>query len=286
MRLSIRHKTVYAYEPAALKLALRLRLWPSVHEAQTVSSWAVSVNGEPVSPLLTDDFGDRVGLWHSHHEIEGVEIVAEGVVETAESAGVVRGLGKRRATGVFLRDTALTEPDEAICELAAEVAATVGDDGTLATLHSLSAAVREAVDYRAGATDAGTTAARALALGVGVCQDHAHVFIAAARSLGIPARYISGYLLANEDDEGTDEHGELHETHAWAEAHVEGLGWVGFDASNQVCPTERYVRLVAGLDARDAAPIRGSITGQVEETLEAEVRIGPAQTQGQSQSQQ
>ncbi|MGR3780066.1 MAG: transglutaminase-like domain-containing protein [Albimonas sp.] len=283
MRLSIRHKTVYAFEPAALKLALRLRLWPSTFEGQKTLDWKVTVNGAPVGPLLTDDFGDQTGQWHSREPVEGVEVVAEGVVETVESAGVVRGLGRQRAAGVFLRETALTEADDAICELAAEAAAKAGDDGTLATLHALSAAVREAVDYRPGATAADTPAARALALGAGVCQDHAHVFIAASRSLGIPARYVSGYLLATEEFEGADEHGEIHETHAWAEAFVEGFGWVGFDAANQVCPTERYVRLVGGLDAQEAAPIRGSITGQVEETLEAEVRIAPA---GQVQSQQ
>ncbi|MDF2235195.1 transglutaminase family protein [Albimonas sp. CAU 1670] len=282
MRLSIRHKTVYAFEPAALKLALRLRLWPSEFEGQTVVSWKVTVNGEEATPLLTDDFGDAIGQWHSREPLEGVEILAEGVVETQEVAGVVRGLGRQRAAGVFLRETELTEPDDAICELAAEAAATAGDEGTLATLHALSAAVREAVDYKPGATAADTTAARALAMGAGVCQDHAHVFIAAARSLGIPARYVSGYLLATEEFAGADERGEIHETHAWAEAFVEGFGWVGFDAANQVCPTERYVRLVAGLDAREAAPMRGSITGQVEETLEAEVRI----TAGAAQSQQ
>ncbi|WP_339948731.1 transglutaminase family protein [uncultured Albimonas sp.] len=277
MRLSIRHKTVYAFEPAALKLALRLRLWPSEHEGQKTLAWKVSVNGAPVTPLLTDDFGDACGQWHSKGEVDGVEILAEGMVETAETAGVVRNLGRQRSTGVFLRETALTEPDDAICELAAEAAASSGDDGTLAALHALSAAVGGAVEYRPGVTGSDTTAARALALGAGVCQDHAHVFIAAARSLGVPARYVSGYLLANEDFAGADERGELHETHAWAEAFVEGFGWVGFDAANQVCPTERYVRLVGGLDSRDAAPLRGSITGHVEETLEAEVRITSAE---------
>ena len=162
MRLSIRHKTVYAFEP-------------------------VSVNGAPVTPLLTDDFGDACGQWHSKGEVDGVEILAEGMVETAETAGVVRNLGRQRSTGVFLRETALTEPDDAICELAAEAAASSGDDGTLAALHALSAAVGGAVEYRPGVTGSDTTAARALALGAGVCQDHAHVFIAAARSLGVPA---------------------------------------------------------------------------------------------------
>ncbi|MEC9431323.1 MAG: transglutaminase family protein [Pseudomonadota bacterium] len=288
MRLSIRHRTVYEYDPAALRLALRLRLWPSAYEAQTASDWSVTVNGEAVSPLLTDDFGDAVALWHAHQPIGSVEIVATGTVETTDAAGVVRGLGHARAAGVFLRDTPLTKPDDAICELAATVAAEAGDDGTLAVMHALRTAVREAVDYRPGVTEADTTAARALALGAGVCQDHAHVFIAAARSLGVPARYVSGYLLVepsaeDDEDEAAVKLDELNETHAWAEAFVEGLGWVGFDPSNDVCPTDGYVRLVAGLDANEAAPIRGSVTGQSETTLTAEVEVSRAQGQSQQQ---
>ena len=164
MRLSIRHRTVYEYDPAALRLALRLRLWPSVYEGQALPDWTVTVNGEPVKPLLTDDFGDVVALWHAHQPIGSVEIIAQGVVETSDTAGVVRGLGHARAAGVFLRETELTRPDDAICELAATVAAEKGDDGTLAVMHALCNAVREAVDYRPGVTDADTTASRALAL--------------------------------------------------------------------------------------------------------------------------
>jgi Transglutaminase-like enzymes, putative cysteine proteases len=103
-----------------------------------------------------------------------------------------------------------------------------------------------------------------------VCQDQTHVFCAAARSLGFPARYVAGYLLAGEGEDWA------HETHAWAEAHVEGLGWVGFDPSADVCPTDRYVRLCSGLDARGAAPIRGSVGGGSAETLEAGVEIAEA----------
>ncbi|MAS42269.1 MAG: transglutaminase [Rhodobacteraceae bacterium] len=292
MRLSIRHRTVYEYDPAALRLALRLRLWPSVYEGQALPDWTVTVNGEPVKPLLTDDFGDVVALWHAHQPIGSVEIIAQGVVETSDTAGVVRGLGHARAAGVFLRETELTRPDDAICELAATVAAEKGDDGTLAVMHALCNAVREAVDYRPGVTDADTTASRALALGAGVCQDHAHVFIAAARSLGVPARYVSGYLHVDpvQDDEDADDADrirtdDLTETHAWAEAFLEGLGWVGFDPSNDVCPTEGYVRLVTGLDANEAAPLRGSVTGASETTLTAEVEVVQAEGPGQSQQQ-
>jgi transglutaminase-like putative cysteine protease len=143
-------------------------------------------------------------------------------------------------------------------------------------MHALCTAVRDAIEYRSGATTSQTTAAQALKQGAGVCQDHAHVFIAAARTLNVPARYVVGYLLAVDT--------ALTETHAWAEAHLSDIGWVGFDPANGICPTDRYVRLGCGLDSADAAPIRGSVVGAPQERLSASVDI--SQTQGQNQGQQ
>ena len=93
-----------------------------------------------------------------------------------------------------------------------------------------------------------TSAAEALKAGRGVCQDHAHVFISAARLMGVPARYVNGYFVTGGESASEAQH-------AWAEACIDGLGWLGFDPANQVCPTERYVRLACGLDAASAAPI-------------------------------
>ena len=270
MRLRIAHVTRYGYAPAAHRLALRMRLWPSRFETQRPGAWRVSVNGEDVPTLFTDVHGEALGLWHAHAPVPEVEIRAEGEVETEDAAGVVRGLGRPRALGVFLRETPLTAPDDALRDLAEGARTEAGGGGPLEVLHALMDAVHGALDFRAGVTDASTPAARALALGAGVCQDHCHLFLAAARSLGAPARYVAGYLLAGEGDDA------LHETHAWAEAHVEGLGWVGFDPSSDMCPTERYVRVCSGLDARGATPIRGSVTGATEETLSAHVEIAAA----------
>ena len=164
--------------------------------------------------------------------------------------------------GVYLRVTPQTRPDAAICELARSVERT----DPLERLHALAGAVRARVDYVPGSTNAHTEAAEALADGKGVCQDHAHIFIAAARSLGVPARYVTGYLVVD-----TDNASEAH--HAWAEAWVEGLGWVGFDVANRICPTERYVRLAVGLDARYAAPVIGSRSGGAAEALEVCVEV-------------
>jgi transglutaminase-like putative cysteine protease len=140
------------------------------------------------------------------------------------------------------------------------------DRSRLDYLHSLSDAIRSQVAYQTGATGVGTTAEQAIEAACGVCQDHAHIFIGAARMSGIPARYVSGYLMMNDriDQEAT---------HAWAEAHVEGLGWVGFDVSNGISPDPRYVRLATGRDYRDAAPITGISFGSATEELHVAVAV-------------
>ena len=109
-------------------------------------------------------------------------------------------------------------------------------------------------------------------MGSGVCQDHAHIFIGIARALDIPARYVSGYLMM-------DDRIDQEATHAWAEAHVEHLGWVGFDISNGISPDQRYVRLATGRDYRDAAPITGISIGATTRELSVQVAVERQQNQ-------
>ena len=272
MHLNVRHTTTYTYDPEANGIGLRLKLFPANSAAQSCSDWAVTVNGDIVEPLLTDAAGDRSGLWHSPTPQKSVEIVASGTFATTDTAGVLRDVREAMPPAVYLRDTKITEPSPAIRALADGIEA----DDTLAKLHVLSEAVAEAVAYKSGATDAATTAAEAIVLAEGVCQDQAHVFIAAARCMGIPARYVAGYLLDPDlDDDATEQ------THAWAEAHVGSLGWVGFDITHQLCPTDAYVRLASGFDADDAAPIRGTFVGEIAQTLTTAVQISQATAQSQ-----
>jgi transglutaminase-like putative cysteine protease len=272
MHLFIRHATTYTYDPPADRCALRLRLYPPSFDTQRVVNWQVSVNGNAVPALLSTATGDREAIWSCSKPESQVEIVAGGEVETSDLSGVVRGLKDSTRPGVYLRTTKLTEADKRLEAMAAGVA----HKTPLDRLHALMAAVREAVAYESASTSSSTTAAQALKLGRGVCQDHAHVFIAAARVLKVPARYVVGYLFAQDT--------KLTETHAWAEAHVPEIGWVGFDPANGLCPTDRYVRLGCGLDSADAAPIRGSVAGTPQERLSASVDIG--ETAGQNQTQQ
>ena len=127
-------------------------------------------------------------------------------------------------------------------------------------------AVAGRVRYTPGTTGIETSAEEALRLGVGVCQDHSHVFIAGARAMGFPARYVSGYLMM-------DDRVEQAASHAWAEAHVPGLGWVAFDAANGISPDERYVRVATGCDYRDAAPVSGIRLGRAQEQLAVTITV-------------
>jgi transglutaminase-like putative cysteine protease len=274
MELVVRHKTTYFYTTPASQVALLLRLHPARLDGQDPRAWAVTVNGTPVEAPTPNAFGDLESFYQHRAAVGSVVIVAEGTVETWDRQGIVSGFRQEVPLPVYLRATSLTGPDPAITALAREAA--TGDD--LSTLHGLSSLVRERVAYLPGSTSTSSTASEALAQGAGVCQDHAHLFVTAARSLGIPARYVAGYLLAD--------HGEaLHETHAWAEAWVPGLGWIGFDPTNGLCVTDHYVRLCGGLDAHDAAPVRGSVYGATAIVIHADVAIGEAGTQQMQQQQ-
>lgn len=272
MKLLVRHQTVYDYEAGSSRVAMLLKLFPRSHDGQRVDEWRLSVNGEPVTDFMVNGYGDREALWIRYDRTSSAVVLAEGLVETRDTAGVVSGLDERFDPRIYLRDTPLTVVTPAIRDLAAGIPEADG----LTRLHALCAIVRERVDYRAGVTTPDTTAGEALALGAGVCQDHSQLFIAAARAMGIPARYVTGYLLAQDGD-------ALHETHAWAEALVPEIGWVGFDASNQVCPTEHYLRVASGLDAHDAAPVRGSVTAAGTIRIDADVRIAQASDDAQEQ---
>ncbi|HYE52491.1 MAG TPA: transglutaminase family protein [Azospirillaceae bacterium] len=273
MRLSVRHVTEYRYDGPGRSLVQVLRLAPGPHEGQRVRHWRVAADhGQALQPF-TDGYGNLSHLLTLHRPHQGLRITVEGEVETDDTAGVVRGAAETLPPAFFLRTTAQTAPDDALRALAADAAREAG--GTLARLHALMGLVHGRVAYRLGMTGAATTAAEALAGGSGVCQDHAHVMLAAARLMGVPARYVGGYLWPGVDGR------EETASHAWAEAWVEGLGWVGFDAANGLCPTDRYVRAAVGLDYGDAAPVRGVRHGAGRETLTVAVRVDDA-VQGRS----
>lgn len=264
MRLSIRHTTHYRFaEPVAHGLQ-RLRLTPKATQGQEIVSWSMTYAGAKLELEYDDQNFNHTTLISVLPESQDVAIICEGVVETRDNAGVMGWHSGHLPLWAFLAQTGRTRPGKDMRGLIGSVRRSDGD--TLAMLHDLSAAITGRVRYETGVTHVHTTAEEAMAEGVGVCQDHAHIFIGAARALDVPARYVSGYLMM--DDRVNQE-----ATHAWAEAHVEGLGWVGFDISNGISPDARYVRVATGRDYSEAAPVTGVSYGAAEQELRVALAV-------------
>lgn len=262
MRIAIAHATRYQYDGAPAHLVQALRLTPPAGPGQRILSWRVAAPGIDSAATHTDAFGNLVQIAASRCHGE-VEVRAEGEVETSDTGGVAGRTDEAATPALFRRPTPASAADDAITALARRVAA--GE--ALSSLHALMTAVHDEVAYTLDATTPQTTAAAAFAARRGVCQDHAQIMIAAARSLAIPARYVTGYLLQGEAGGTSVAH------HAWMEGWVAELGWVGFDAANRICPTQRYVRLTVGLDAASAAPIRGIRAGSGAEHMDVAVAV-------------
>ena len=264
MQLSISHLTTYRYDKPVHYGLQQVRLTPKSQASQNVFTWNMTVEGGRKELELTDQHNNLVTLISLAEEQSEISIHCHGEVETIEqnvSSGWPEGY---TPPWYFKRPTALTTPGEQIRDLVKSLTDNVRDD--LTRLRSLSGLVAKTVSYAKGRTTPQTTAEDALGIGQGVCQDHTHVFLSAARLLGFPARYVSGYLMM-------DDRVEQDASHAWAEAWIDGTGWTGFDVSNGGSPDKRYVRVATGLDYKDAAPVSGIRTGGARESLTVTVRV-------------
>ncbi len=265
MRLTVAHTTTYRFDPPMRGVIQSLRLWPSEFEGQRVIDWSIDVPGAARGAAFRDGAGDRIETATLLGAVDGIEIAVAGEVETTDLSGVLRGHREKVPPQAYLRATAMTRADQALIDLSAAALSGVVDP--LARAHALAHAVNGAIAYSPGETGAATPAAEALAMGRGVCQDHAHALIALAHAADIPARYVTGYLHASADG------GAFEASHAWAEVWVQGLGWVGFDAANGCCPSDLYIRLGSGHDAQAAAPVRGMAAGGGTEAMEVAVSV-------------
>jgi transglutaminase-like putative cysteine protease len=325
MRIGVMHEALYRYDTPAAGVTQMLRLTPRNHAGQYVVDWRIDISADCRLEPQEDAFGNIVHAVSAAGPLSGLRLLAEGEVETQDTSGVVKGAVERFPPGLFLRETPLTRADAAIAAYAAELrpakAGPGAADGTLSALHGLLRLIHEDIDWDTGPPSPsstsspstpgspGTTAATAFAARRGGCGDMAHIFIAAARSLGVPARYVSGYLCGDGDggshsasgngscqsssgaggfaDAGAGDQyasqtlsgdalsGNALAGHAWAEAHVPGLGWVGFDPALKLCVTDRHIRVAMGLDHLGAAPLRSAQFGGggAQETLAVRLTV-------------
>ncbi len=261
MRLQIFHETVYSLTHAATRSVQYLRLTPRIDRCQRTEAW--TIGGPDRLRAWTDGYGNTVHVATEVEAHDAMTITVSGVVSTRDTAGVLP-LDDGLPPGMFLRETELTANSEAITAFAQPFVKMRANLGDIGTLHALMAAQADAVAFEAGQTSVSTPAAQAFCKRVGVCQDHTHIFITACRVLGLPCRYVSGYLAAGQGDVAT---------HAWAEAFVSDLGWVSFDVANRQSATEAYVRLAVGPDYAAVAPVIGVRTGGGGEEVSVAVQV-------------
>lgn len=265
LRLRIRHTTRYDYEQPVSYSLQQLRLNPRSTRHQNVVAWNMTVDGGSQELEFDDHFGNHVALVSTDPGATTISINCEGELEITDNHGVV---GEHRGftpLWMYTRSTPLTAASESILQLASSLDETA-EQQDISRLHALMALIAERVIYETDSSSASTTAAQALTAGRGVCQDHTHIMLSAARLLGYPARYVSGYLMM-------DDRVDQDATHAWAEIHVDQIGWVGFDVSNGISPDQRYVRVATGLDYASAAPISGMRFGAGAESLSVDVQV-------------
>lgn len=268
MRLRITHETVYRYDRPFSRAQQILRLTPQNHQGQFVADWRLEVSSDGRLTPIDDPFGNVTHAFSVEGPVDLLSVTATGEIGTDDTAGIVRGAVERLPPPVYLRNTPLSEPDAAIRALAEEVAQ--GAEDALDTLHRLNHALHDHIHLQPAVHVPVRQAAETFARREGTPQDVAHVFVGAARHAGVPARYVSGYLhrdaASREADAG----------HAWAEAYVDGIGWIGFDPSLGLCPTDAHVRVACALDWLGAAPLRGARTGGEGETIAVRVVVESA----------
>lgn len=261
--LSIQHVTTYRYDEPVPYALLQLRLRPKENHGQTLRDWAITIDGGKIEVEYDDQHCNHVTLISFDAGVTEVKITSNGTIEVMETNGV---LGQHQGFSplwLFEQPTPLTKAGPACRKILGKVTA---EAGTLAWLHDLSNVIRTDIAYAIGTSDVDHSAEDAAQSGQGVCQDHAHVFIACCRAMNLPSRYVSGYLMM-------DDRTHQDATHAWAETFVPDLGWVGFDISNGISPDRRYVRIATGLDYADAAPVSGTRFGTATEHMAVQLQV-------------
>lgn len=268
MRLAIRHETVYTYSAPFGYTIQQLRLTPRSDCGQTVERW--QLDGPGKLEAAVDSFGNLMHSFALNRPASLIRVVAEGLVDTAE---LVQGRIAPDAAGVisplvFTLPSFYTVADARIVEFAHRhlPAQPLIDD-----LQALSVAIGGDIRYESGATVVTSTAAQAIALGRGVCQDLSHVYIAVCHVMGVPCRYVSGYFFPGDTDEMA--------SHAWVDVWLDSLegggGWISVDPTHKTFASDRHVRLALGRDYETAAPIRGVRAGGGEEKMRVSVSVVP-----------
>lgn len=248
MKIAIRHSMSLMLGPGINRSVQHVLLTPVTGPTQTVREWSIEMPGFAEAAEFTDAFGNRAQLVSQLKPEAELVITVAGVVETVDRNGVIGRVQGDIPPALYRRPTPATKAAGAITSKFRAVPKT--GQARIALLHGLMARVAEVIGgtEQTRSQDGQSQSQLQGAVERRAASEYAHAFIGAARGLDIPARYVTGYLHGSET--------EPPALHAWAEAWDDGLGWIGFDAMLELCPTDRHVRVAVGLDATSTMPVR------------------------------
>jgi len=282
MRFDIRYRTVFSYDGLVRESQNEMRACPTSDDRQQLIGYRVTTQPSARVYSTYDYFGTRVDAFGVRGPHLTLEVLAEAAVETRQAPLVTSAPRLETLADELFRDEHFeylqpsphTSWGEPIAAAAARQREYVGSDvvSLVLALHRVAGA---SLTYTPGVTEIGADVEHVFASGHGVCQDIAHLAVALCRSVGVPARYVSGYFFSVDDSTGEDPDGELVavQTHAWFEAAVPGFGWMALDPTNQREVGLRHVKIGHGRDYDDVPPLRGTVLGEVAHGLHAAVEM-------------
>jgi|SRR5579872_347406 len=283
MFYSIRHLTRFRYKTPVSESLMELRMHPRTEGGQRCLSFQLSV--DPRTRIY--EYRDYLGNMVHHFDVPGhhreLKIVAEALVEIEPAPELPESLDssawdeldRQAAAGDYwemLMPSQFAQPTEALLSLIEPLRVRRRDD-PLGFLRELNAAIYDWFEYVPKATRVDSPIDHAIEVRKGVCQDFAHIMTALLRHVKIPCRYVSGYVYRRSENHDRSSEGA---SHAWVEALLPGLGWVGFDPTNNLIACERHIRTAIGRDYADVPPTKGIFKGKSESQLTVSVRVAPS----------
>lgn len=287
MDLRVRHISRFRYRAPVSESAMQTRLHPRTDAYQRCVAFEMAVTPSALDDAYQDYLGNIIHVFDIPGRHSELTLTALARVETAQppplpnslSPDAWPALDAEIAEGDFweaLAPSTFARPTRLLAALARDwdLRPPTGDlrrrDDPLRMVREINARIYEAFEYVPESTRVDSPIDHALELRQGVCQDFTHVMIALVRGLGIPCRYVSGYLYHRGDDHDRAAEGAMH---AWCEAYLPGLGWIGFDPTNNTLAGERHIRVAIGRDYADAPPTRGVFKGNGDHELCVAVQV-------------
>jgi transglutaminase-like putative cysteine protease len=275
MLYSISHKTRLDYSKSISESVMEVRAMPRTDDRQVLRQFDITVTPSSRANHHTDWLGNTVHQFSVTGIHDHVDITSKCIVETrvcghtlADYVAPLEGLIKDHRSWDYLQHEGPVVDDPALPALGSRL----GLDKVTRVGEAIGIVLermRDVITYRRGLTDSSSTVSDVLAAGNGVCQDFAHLSLALLRRVGVPCRYVSGYLHRADATE--------LETHAWVEAFVPGVGWVAFDPTHGTLATEQYVTVAVGRSYADVPPNRGVYRGDARESIAVSVVIEAVQ---------